>query len=225
MNEIQPHNFEEAKNKLQKFVKQTNSDKTLSKVEEKKWIFDHKVTGEELNKLVVQIQNGLVDLQKTDIKVYHQIEAVYDAFEALDKDYIAAILINVKNAEEAGKQAQEANATLKKVIDKQEKILKKQEEVIGVLKSHKEKLDKLQHLENIDELWDFVDVHDRKLNENNEQTKILQNDLEDNKKEIENIISTVTKRTNRNFIIIISILSTFCVFSLVTFLLSILKVI
>lgn len=239
MNEIQPHKFEEAKNKIKEFVNQTNSDKTLSKVEEKKWIFDHKVTGEEFNNLVVQIQNGLVDLQKTDIKVFHQIEAVYDAFEALDKDYIAAILVNVKNAEEASKQAQEANATLKTVIDKQEKILKKQEEVIGVLKSHKEKLDKLQHLENIDDLWNSVETHDKTLNENNEQTKYLKNDLEENKKEIDNKISTLTegvssvekrtelllKKTKRNFIVIISILSTFCALSLVTFLLSILKVI
>lgn len=239
MNEIQPHKFEEAKNKIKEFVNQTNSDKTLSKVEEKNWIFDHKVTGEEFNNLVVQIQNGLVDLQKTDITVFHQFEAVYDAFEALDKDYIAAILVNVKNAEEASKQAQEANATLKTVIDKQEKILKKQEEVIGVLKSHKEKLDKLQHLENIDELWNLVEAHDKTLNNNNEQTKYLKNDLEENKKEIDNKISTLTegvssvekgtelllKKTKRNYIVIISILSTFCALSLVTFLLSILKVI
>lgn len=239
MNEIQPHKFEEAKNKIQEFSKQANSDKQLQKVDEKWGIFNHKVTGEELNKLIVQIQNGLVDLQKTDITVFHQFEAVYDAFEALDKDYISAILVNVKNAEEASKQAQEANATLKTVIDKQEKILKKQEEVIGVLKSHKEKLDKLQHLENIDELWNLVEAHDKTLNENNEQTKYLKNDLEENKKEIDNKISTLTegvssvekrtelllKKTKRNFIVIISILSTFCALSLVTFLLSILKVI
>lgn len=239
MNEIQHYKFEDAKNKIQELAKQANSDKQLQKVDEKWGFFNHLVTGEELNNLIVQIQNGLVDLQKNISNFFPLFEAVYDFIKALDEEYIAAILVNIKTAEEVGKKAQETSATLKSVIDKQEKMLKNQEEVIGVLKSHKEKLDKLQHLDNIDELWDLVEAHAKTLNENNEQAKYLQNDLEERKKEIDNKISILTesvssvekgtelllKKTKRNFIVIISILSTFCALSLVTFLLSILKVI
>lgn len=241
MNEIQLHKtkFEEAKNKLQKFT-ENESKIGITKIEKENCgIFKRRVTAGELNGTISEIQKLFTKLQSNDNQLFEEFKAVYDALEALDKDYIAAILVNLKNAEEAARQAQDANTTLKEVINSQKNILEKQEKVIGILKSHKEKLDNLQHLENIDELWDLVKTHDNEIKENNEQIREIQKKIEKQELEtekrfsevqesftsIEKIIEMVIKKSKLKFIIIISILSTFCALSLVTLFLSIFKVI
>lgn len=241
MNEIQLHKtkFEEAKNNLQKFIDDKPKSISINTVDTNWGIFKHRVTGDELNKTISKIQVLFTTLQSNDIQLFEEFKAVYDALETLDKDYIAAILVNLKNAEEAARQAQDANTTLKEVINSQKNILEKQEKVIGILKSHKEKLDNLQHLENIDELWDLVKTHDNEIKENNEQIREIQKKIEKQELEtekrfsevqesftsIEKIIEMVIKKSKLKFIIIISILSTFCALSLVTLFLSIFKVI
>ena len=72
----------------------------------------------------------------------------------MDKEYIPAILSAIKGAETASNQAKAAQIDIKKTIEAQKKI-------ITVLERHKEKLDKLNHLENIDEIWNDI----RKLNQ------------------------------------------------------------
>lgn len=157
---IQTHSFEKSKNQLKKFSEQTITDLDLKKVDSDKGFgefvgdlifgrgvgLDHKVTGSEFNNLTSQVQEHLIainDMQRSFIKEFGQ---VYNALEALDKDYIQSILIAVKAAQKANHEAKIAQGDIEKTIAEQKKIIK-------VLQQFKEKLDKYKHIEDIDKMW------------------------------------------------------------------------
>ncbi|MGB7366462.1 MAG: hypothetical protein WA898_05955, partial [Carnobacterium jeotgali] len=71
---------------------------------------------------------------------------VYSALEALDKDYIHAILISIKATEKTSKGIQFTQNQIKKIVDDQKKTLE-------VLKKFKQKLDSYAHLGDIDKIW------------------------------------------------------------------------
>lgn len=157
---IQYHDFENAKKELKKFSEQTTTDLDLKRVDDAKgvgeflgdWLFgrgvglNHKVTGEELNDLTSQIQSHLHSVNNTQIKLIKEFGQVYSALEALDKDYIQAILISVKATEETSKSIQETQGQIKKIVENQRKTLEE-------LKKFKQKLDGYDHLGDIDKIW------------------------------------------------------------------------
>lgn len=162
MNElvIKTHDFEDAKLAIKEFSEQTTTDLDLKRVNDKKgvgeWLGDvilggglgtnHKVTGEELNELTVQIQSHLRSVNSTQIKLIKQFGQVYGALEALDKDYIQAILISIKATEETSKRIEATQEQIKKIVEDQKKTLE-------VLKKFKQKLDSYAHLGDIDKIW------------------------------------------------------------------------
>lgn len=146
---IQTHNFEKAKNQLKEFSLTKHEELALKEVEVKGGLFnrfDHKVTGQELNDLTNQIQGYLVKFNMLNTEFIKEFGEVYNALEALDKEYIQAILISLKAAEKASKEAKDAQKDINKTIEVQK-------QTIAVLKKFKEKLDKYEHLENVDEVW------------------------------------------------------------------------
>ena len=158
MNEIiKPHSFEDAKQHIHAFSGRTSSNLGLEKVNDSGGLFgwfEHTVTGTELNKVTAQVQDYLIKFNELHIDFIKEFGQVYKALESLDKEYIPAILSAIKGAETASNQAKAAQIDIKKTIEAQKKI-------ITVLERHKEKLDKLNHLENIDEIWNDI----RKLNQ------------------------------------------------------------
>lgn len=238
---LAPHSFKEAKESLQAFKEQSDKEKKLSKVDTSGGLFnwfDHKVTGDEFNNLIVQLQNIVKCLQDNDIKMIKEFEAVYNALESLDSEYIPAILTGVKSAEEASNQA-------KKALDRIDGTIETQEKVIAVLKSHKEKLEKLKHLESIDDLWNKQEIQENDLNKITTRTskteeKIgeLYNIFEKEKEENNNFLNDIKQnflflsekrekdnlRIKRLFIGLICAISTIGVLSVVILILSILKV-
>ena len=158
MNEltIQSHNFDKAKTQLKKFSEDIPSSMDLESVATHGGLFDwfeHHVTGEELNKLTTQIQKWLIlinDLEKKSIKEFGQ---VYQALEALDKDYIQAIFVAIKAAEKASEQAQKsANEAKKNTLDI-ERTFEVQKKTVDVLTKFKNQIDAHKHLKDIDEIW------------------------------------------------------------------------
>ena len=151
---IKPHSFEDAKNHIQTFSKRTSSNLGLSKVSTSGGLFDlfdHVVTGEELNTITGEISNYLIRFNGLHTDFINEFGQVYKALESLDKEYIPAILSALKGAEMASNQAKTANDNNKKSIEELEKIT-------SVLENHKEKLDKLKldklkHLGSIDDIW------------------------------------------------------------------------
>ena len=167
MNElvIQTHDFEEAKLAIKKFSEETSTELDFQYVDNKKglgeWLADaifgggiglnHKVTGEELNDLTVQIEAHLRDINTTQINLIKQFGKVYEALEALDKDYIQGILIAVKENELTSERLAEDHKNLKKLQKNQERTL---EELI----KFKTKLDAYAHLSDVDKIWSDFQV-------------------------------------------------------------------
>lgn len=158
--EIKTHDFDVAKKGLKEFSEQTTTDLDLKKVDTSKdvgewfgeWLkgggigTDHKVTGAELNELTSQVQKHLIDINTMHRRFIQEFGQVYSALEALDKDYIQAILISIKATEETSKRIEATQEQIKKIVDDQKKTLE-------VLKKFKQKLDNYAHLGDIDQMW------------------------------------------------------------------------
>ena len=134
---ISKHDFDEAKEHLKEFAEQSQDELYFDKVRTHDDFFgfefaEHGVTGNEFNTLVEQIQNYIskfYDNQQTFIEEFGQ---VYKALEALDKDYIQAILSSVAAIEHNNKKILKEQARIDKTIEKQKLTLE-------ALKQFKEK--------------------------------------------------------------------------------------
>lgn len=165
---IKNHDFEDAKLAIKNFSEQTTTDLDLKRVDDKKgfveFIFggglgiNHKVTGEELNELTVQIQSHLKNVNTIQIKLIKQFGQVYNALESLDKDYIQAILISIKATEETSKRIEATQEQIKKIVEDQKKTLE-------VLKKFKQNMDSYTHLKDVDTLWDETKKQSRQIEE------------------------------------------------------------
>ena len=105
---IKEHDFQKSKNSIKKFSndipKEVELDEVSSKKSFKEFLLSdnskgHKVTGEEFNDRLDQIRDNFISVNKSQIKMIKQFGEVYNALEALDKDYIQAILISIKATE------------------------------------------------------------------------------------------------------------------------------
>lgn len=146
---IKTHNFELAKKGLKEFSQKEAKDLQIKTVDEDGGLFGlgaHKVTGEELNERIATIQQHLIALNETNNKAIKEFGQVYKALEALDKDYIQAILISIKATEETSKGIAAAQEKITQVIEDQKKTLE-------ILKKFKQKLDGYTHLGDIDKIW------------------------------------------------------------------------
>ena len=134
---ISKHDFDEAKEHLKEFAEQSQDELYFDTVRTHDDFFgfefaEHGVTGNEFNTLVEQIQNYIsrfYDNQQTFIEEFGQ---VYKALEALDKDYIQAILSSVAAIEHTNKKILKEQARIDKTIEKQKLTLE-------ALKQFKEK--------------------------------------------------------------------------------------
>lgn len=134
---ISKHDFDEAKEHLKEFAEQSQDELYFDKVRTHDDFFgfefaEHGVTGNEFNTLVEQTQNYIskfYDNQQTFIEEFGQ---VYKALEALDKDYIQAILSSVAAIDHTNKKILKEQARIDKTIEKQKLTLE-------ALKQFKEK--------------------------------------------------------------------------------------
>ena len=121
--------FEKQKKELKDFAEQPDTSTELDKFSTSGkfsdflsggllGLIDHKVTGEEMNKLVTELQTCFAEINERDRKVIKEFGQVYETFEALDKGYIQGILIGVKSAEEASKEAKAAQKDIDDTISK-----------------------------------------------------------------------------------------------------------
>ena len=146
---ISKHDFDEAKEHLKEFAEQSQDELYFDKVRTHEDFFgfefaEHGVTGKEFNTLVEQTQNYIskfYDNQQTLIEEFGQ---VYKALEALDKDYIQAILSSVAAIDHTNKKILKEQARIDKTIEKQTSTLL-------ALKQFKEKLTENNHKESIEE--------------------------------------------------------------------------
>lgn len=168
--EIKRHSFDLAKNRLKEFSEKTEAELAIDKVKTDGGLFglgDHKVTGYELNRRLESIQGHLIDVNSTNNRTIKEFKEVYNALDALDKDYIASIVASVKAIEKTSNDVRTQQGTLKqhneKLASQQNKLHSHQIEIeknvanitkiVTALKTFKEKLDSYKHLTDIDKIW------------------------------------------------------------------------
>lgn len=172
MNEIaiKRHSFDLAKNRLKEFSEKTEAELEIDKVRIDGGFLglgDHKVTGYELNRRLETIQGHFIAVNTTNNKTIKEFREVYNALDALDKDYITSIVANVKAIEKTSNDVRVQQGTLKqhneKLANQQSKLDAHQAEIeknvaniskiVTALKVFKEKLEGYKHLTDIDKIW------------------------------------------------------------------------
>lgn len=167
---IKKHSFDLAKNRLKEFSEMDEEDLYIDSVQTEGGLFglgDHKVTGYELNKRLSTIQNNFITINTKNNKVVKEFREVYNALEALDKDYISSIVANVKAIEKTSNDVRTQQKTLKshnkKLSEQQNKLdahqteieetLKNIEKIVAALGNFRDKLESYDHLTDIDTIW------------------------------------------------------------------------
>nr|WP_205396785.1 hypothetical protein [Streptococcus lutetiensis] len=156
----QAERFKESKKDIDKFAKSVPKKSELPMLAEKEEVLffkrDAKVKAEDVNKITEKVQESLEANNDHIIKIYKKFTSIYNAFDSLDKDYMQRILLNTEAAKEANKKAVRG-------LEENQKLIESQKMVIEVLKKHKDDLDELQHLKDID--WFYDEYQDFKASQ------------------------------------------------------------
>lgn len=185
--------LEQEKIELKKFEQEKEEELKISHVQTEGGFLglgEHKVTGMELNSRLAAIQTHLQDLNNAIISVIKKTSTIFNYIGSLDNEYVQAILISIKAAEETSKGI--AN-TQEKIQD----IVKNQGGMIRSLRNFQKQLSKYEHLKHIDELWnDFQEINQKITKIPDEITELPDkvNDITDNIKENKNDIVDVNDK-------------------------------
>lgn len=173
--EIKKHSFEVAKSNIQKYAESAHTGVTLPRVKTDAGLFgwrDHKVTGEELNECMGEIQTSLISLNNASNAIISEFKEVYNAFETLDKDYIGGIILSINAAKKASDDAKQVSNDIAKTIKALKITVGKlgdfQSEVRLDLALLKNRLringnKSIQHIDDIDSIWEDVQKHQQLL--------------------------------------------------------------
>ena len=198
---IEKTNFEKQKKELKKFADQPATSTELDKFSTGgQWsdfwsgglagvLSGHKVTGEEMNSLVTELQSCFAEINERDRKVIKEFGQVYETFEALDKGYIQGILIGVESAKHA---SEEAKAAQKDADD----AIKALQKTISKLKQFKDEVNRHKHLKDIDEMWSDVHRIDGQIEEISERIDTQEPKIEALSKKIDDTISGIQGHIN-----------------------------
>ena len=163
---IRKHDFDEAKEHLKEFAEQSQDELYFDKVRTHEDFFgfefaEHGVTGKEFNTLVEQTQNYISKFYDNQQKLIEEFGQVYKALEALDKDYIQAILSSVAAIEITNKKILKEQARIEKTIENQKATL-------VALKQFKEKF-------NEDNMKDLIEEHEERISKIDDRIVSLEN--------------------------------------------------
>ena len=154
---IKKHKFLKAKENIKKFSNELPKVVELNKFETSGTILgftDHNVTGDEMNNFVAELQKIIAFDKSIDIKIIDKFNEVYLALEALDSEYVPAILTAIKSTEESSFQAKEASNQALKAQSDIKKVIEQLKRHIEILRTFKDKIEKLEHIYEIDDIWD-----------------------------------------------------------------------
>ena len=83
---------------------------------------NHKVTGYELNDRIETIQNHLIDINTINNKTIKEFREIYNALDALDKDYMTSIVASVKAIEKTSNDVRTQQGAVSVVIIKDNRL-------------------------------------------------------------------------------------------------------
>ena len=206
MNElnIKNHDFEDAKNSIKKFSEQSGMDLYIKRVDSNKdigeWFSsffvgegfgsEHKVSGKELNELISQLQSNFQSVNETQIKLIKEFGQVYNALEALDKDYIKAIIASINSTKIASAGIESAQKDINKIIEEQKNTLE-------LLIKFKKNLDRYTHLKDIDKMWDSLTDINNAINDISGELNLKEMKLTKQEDEIDRISKYISEISNK----------------------------
>lgn len=79
-------------NKLMEINSEIPESAVFQNVKEKSGPFKHKVTGEEMNSLIKQLQTEFKEQNRRDILTFEELKKIYAAISVLDNDYIKKLV-------------------------------------------------------------------------------------------------------------------------------------
>ncbi len=144
--QIKRKNFDDAILAIQTITENTKELDPIDKVKFSGGLFglgDHKVTGSELNRVVDQVEDRFIDLKNADINFINLIDNIVKALVSLDKEYISGIL--------------SAASAAKVASDKATRNVERIDKIVKVLEKHKNELEKLKHLHDVDKAWKIIE--------------------------------------------------------------------
>lgn len=170
--------FNEKKNELKKFSENLPKEINLPSVPSSGGLFgwfNYDVTGKDLNSLTESIQDKMIEQNQAIVRTIQEFNTIYDTFSALDKEYIQGILISLKAAEEANAKALKGLEGVQVNQNEMKQIINQQKQVIQTLKNFKDKIEKIEHLTDIDK--GFVAFSEMKNNVKEIERKIKTQEL------------------------------------------------
>lgn len=145
---IQKHNFNIAKNNIERFSRNLPSNPSFSRVEVDGGFLglgNHKVTGYEMNAFIGVVQDKLISVNSSLRSIIGEFKEVYNAFDSLDGEYINGIISSVESAEDASKQALKAQEDIKATIENLRKTVVK----LASLNQTVERIEKTVNMEDV----------------------------------------------------------------------------
>ena len=203
--------LEKKKKEITSLVRSINSSENLPTVAERGGLFgrfDYKVTGEELNNFTSKVQSRLIGQNQAIKKTTQEFGSVYTSII----DTLGLVNVSLAGAVKASNQAHEAgvkaekNAAkvktaqddIKDLVIKNDILLQDHKKVIQLLKTHKEKLDEIEHITDVDKLYSDFYVKSQELEKENnkisEQIITVSSEIETLKTELDDLSDTI-----RNF--------------------------
>lgn len=203
--------LEKKKKEIKSLVRSINSSENLPTVAESGGLFgrfDYKVTGKELNNFSSKVQSRLIGQNQAIKKTTQEFGSVYTSII----DTLGLVNVSLAGAVKASNQAHEAvvkaetNAAkvktaqddIKDLVIKNNTLLQNQKKVIQKLKTHKEKLDEIEHITDVDKLYSDFYVKSQELEKENnkisEQIITVSSEIETLKTELDDLSDTI-----RNF--------------------------
>lgn len=189
--EIKKHDFTKAMISLKKCNDRTAVAPKINRVEEKGfWFINHRVTGQELNKVTKSIQSHLINHKGLLASVFEELSAVYKVLVALDKEYIDGIVGAIHTIEKVSKNDRK---DIKKNQTNIKKVVVCLRQSVNVLEKFKDEMARLKasieyihHLSDIDPMWDDVENLKKRIqiiaNDNVSVVKTLEKFREENKR-------------------------------------------
>ena len=191
---IETHDFDNAKQQLKNFSEKVPDSTYFPLVTQKDGLFklfNHSVKGEELNDLTVRIQEYLMRLNRLHIASIEEFGLVYKALEALDKDYIQAIISTIKATEKVSEQAKDAAFEAQKNSLDIKKTIEVQAHIIEVLSQFKEQIDKAKLIDKLDKLSTIIQGTETIITIGYDGIQELKNNVESQKKQITELYAQI----------------------------------
>lgn len=186
--------FNEKKNELKEFSEKLPKETDLPSVPTSGGLFGlfkYDVTGNDLNKLTENIQDKMIEQNKVLVRTVQEFNTIYDTFSALDKEYIQGILISLRVAKEANNKAIKGLESVKVNQSDIEQMIIQQKLVIQVLEKHKEELEKIKHLKDIDKIFINFSTMQQNLSQQGKRIYKVESISAENKTKIQTLSENV----------------------------------